>query len=186
MRRAKAIFSGALRAAFLGSEILLTVSSLNAQGITLEPLRRDGYGVVRLLRPRPNVLTAETDIDGRKARLIIDTGWSADGISLYGNGPVPVAAASKIVRNFHAGPRTGEMAGVRESRVQRLFLGNVLLSQVPLFIGNFANLGSDFARRAVGADGIIGAGFLRTCSAILDLQIFGFICARLVPVTAPT
>src|SRR2546423_12929054 len=72
-----------LALALLGSFLCLFAVTAQAR-ISLEALRRDGYGVVELNRPEPNVLTVSVMINGRKARLIVDTGWSREGITLNG------------------------------------------------------------------------------------------------------
>src|SRR5438309_11463616 len=68
----------------LGPTIALSPVTANAR-ISLEALRRDGYGMVELQRPEPNVLTVSATINGRKARLIVDTGWSDEGITVDGD-----------------------------------------------------------------------------------------------------
>ena len=86
--------------------LLCFAAAAQAQRITLEPLKRGGYGEVELKRPRPNVLTATAEIDGRKVSLLVDTGWSGEGIGLFDTPAVPTA--------------------------ERVTLGNVQLAKVPL------------------------------------------------------
>ncbi len=160
----------AIATVFAASVLAVTASGANAQLVNLEALRRDGYGVVQLTRPRPNVLAAAATIDGRKARLIVDTGWAAQGISLQTDMAGALAASAQAVADFPAGARNGKITGVRAARAQRLLLGNVQLAQVPVFVADFSHLRNLVARRALGANGVVGAEFLRTCSAIIDLQ----------------
>src|ERR1700681_2947424 len=68
----------------LDSAICLSPVTADAR-VSLEALRRDGYGMVELQRPEPNTLTVSATINGRKARLIVDTGWSDEGITVDGD-----------------------------------------------------------------------------------------------------
>ena len=67
-----------------GAAICLLAVTSHAR-VSLEALRRDGYGMVELERPEPNMLTVAATINGRKARLIIDTGWADEGITVKGD-----------------------------------------------------------------------------------------------------
>ena len=137
----------ALALLFAAVAILSLPVQCAAQNISLEALRRDGYGVVELKRPRPNVLTVIADVDGRKLRLLVDTGWTGEGVALHGPGEPQNAT------------RTATVA-----------IGNVQLRQVPLTEGRIERVATETSRRTIGAQGVVGTGFLRTCSAILDLQ----------------
>ena len=119
------------------------VDNMRAQMVSLDVLQRDGYGAVAIRRPRPNVLTVPAEIDGRKVSLLIDSRWTGEGIGLHGG------AASKA---------------------QRVAIGNVQLAQVPLSPVNLDARENQVPRRVTGAGGVIGGGFLRACSAIVDLQ----------------
>jgi hypothetical protein len=144
--------------------------SAQAQRITLEALRRDGYGEVQLQRPRPNVLTVTANIDGRSTRLLVDTGWGGAGISLHRDAIPGGRAEGSAVSNFNTGSRGGVASDVHQARAARLTIGNVQLAAVPLYFGSFAPLRDPVLQRALGASGIVGAEFLRTCSAVIDLQ----------------
>src|ERR1700680_3640668 len=63
------------------SAICLSPVTAHAR-ISLEALRRDGYGMVELQRPEPNTLTVSATINGSKARLIVDTGWPHEGFTV--------------------------------------------------------------------------------------------------------
>ena len=123
----------------------LAVSGRTATGavVSLEALQRDGYGTVPIKRPRPNVLTVTADLDGRKVSLLIDSGWGGEGIGLHGGG---------------------------KSRAERVTIGNAQLAQVPLSAVDLDARPNQLSRRATGAGGVVGAEFLRACSAIVDLQ----------------
>jgi hypothetical protein len=131
-----------------------------AQNVNLEPLRGSGYGVVRFERIRPNVLTVNADIDGKAFRLLVDSGWLEDGIGVVDQS---VGTA--------AGPSTGtQISRSRGPRAREVTLGNVRLTGVPIVHGAFPQLRETLIRRKIGANGIIGTGFLRTCSALVDLE----------------
>jgi hypothetical protein len=115
----------------------------NAAVVSLDVLQRDGYGAVEIKRPRPNVLTVLAELDGRKVSLMIDSGWTGEGIGLQGGSA---------------------------ARAVRVTLGNVQLAQVPISAVDLDARANQVSRRATGAGGVIGAGFLRACSGILDLQ----------------
>lgn len=144
--RTKPVSASLLRAGrllALVAAIALAPGHADAAVVGLEVLQRDGYGAVAIRRPRPNVLTVPAEIDGRKTSLMIDSRWSGEGIGLHGG------AASKA---------------------QRVTIGNVQLAQVPLSGVNLDARENQVPRSVTGAGGVIGAGFLRACSAIVDLQ----------------
>ena len=146
----------------------LSAANLTAQ-ITLEALTRDGYGMVPLKRPQPNVLTVPASVNGRSLRLVVDTGWDADGVSLDNESAsglrLPTEAVAQRGRTV-----TGKEVSVRKATADVIELGNVRIKGVPLYFGRFDTVHNQQMRRTVGADGFIGSGFLRTCSAIVDLH----------------
>jgi hypothetical protein len=152
------------------SALLCLVAVPARARISLEALRRDGYGVVELNRPEPNVLTIMVTINGRKARLIVDTGWSGEGITLNGDyGSVlrsPVQAVNRLGRSVSGHVLSGFKKGVADT----VLLGNVQMRQVPIAFGTIGSLQHSYVRRDVHADGFIGSGFLSTCSGIIDLH----------------
>lgn len=139
------------------------VAVSRAQNVTLEPLRAAGYGEVRLKRPLPNAITVSADVDGRPKRLLVDTSWLEDGVGLIG----------ESVGSYVA-PVTGSEIPLtrRGPLAQRVTLGNVQLTSVPIVYGKFPQLRDTIMHREIAADGIIGTGFLHTCSAFIDLQNF--------------
>jgi predicted aspartyl protease len=126
--------------------------------------------MVELNRPHPNVLTVQATINGRKARLIVDTGWAGDGITVNGDyGQTlrsPLQAVNRLGRSASGRTIGGFTKGLSDS----VLLGNVQLRGVPIAFGTIASLQHSRVRSEVGADGFIGSGFLSTCSAVIDLH----------------
>jgi predicted aspartyl protease len=153
----------------LGSGLTLFPPTADAR-IWLEALRRDGYGVVELQRPELNTLTVSARINGRKARLIVDTGWSDEGITVENDfGKVlqsPVQGVNRLGRSASGQPLVGFKKGVADT----VSLGNVVMRQVPVVFGTIGALQHSYTRHNINADGFIGAGFLNACSGIIDLH----------------
>jgi hypothetical protein len=149
--------------------VLLVACQAEAQNISLEVLRNDGYGVVPLKRPRPNVLSVAATVNDRKLRLIVDTGWSADGITLEKGFMRTLGLPGELIKDSGTTASGAKISGIKTARAERVKMGNVELAQVPVYFAYMAGLRAQSAR-ALGADGFVGAGFLRTCSAIIDLQ----------------
>lgn len=157
------------RLLLLQSTICLFAVTASAR-ISLEALRRDGYGMVELQRPEPNTLTVSATINGRKARLIVDTGWSDEGITVVGDfGKIlhsPVQGVTKFGRSASGQAMVGFKKGVADT----VILGNVQMRQVPIIFGTIGALQHSPNHRNVNADGFVGSGFLSTCSGIIDLH----------------
>lgn len=153
---------------FIFASLSLSAASAIAQ-ITLEALTRDGYGMVPIKRPLPNVLTVSARVNGRALRLVVDTGWDNDGITLDNESAsglhLPTEAVTGGGRSV-----TGKELSVRKGTADVIELGNVKINGVPLFVGRFDSLHNQQERRSVAADGFMGSGFLRTCSAVVDLH----------------
>jgi predicted aspartyl protease len=149
--------------------ICLLAVTANAH-ISLEALRRDGYGMVELQRPEPNTLTVSATINGRKTRLIVDTGWSDEGITVDADfGKVlhsPVQGLNRSGRSASGQAMLGFKKGVADT----VSLGNVQMRQVPIIFGTIGALQHSPTHRNVNAAGFIGSGFLSTCSGIIDLH----------------
>jgi predicted aspartyl protease len=152
-----------------GLAILLAAATAHAR-VSLEALRRDGYGVVELKRPLPNVLTVEAAINGRKTRLIVDTGWSGEGITVDGDYAKVLHSPLEAVKQFGRSAAGLEMAGFKKGVADIVSLGNVQMRKVPIFFGTVGSLQNSYVQRSVRADGFIGSGFLSTCSALIDLH----------------
>ena len=146
--------------------------------IKLDVLRRAGYGAVRIQLPRANTLVTPATINGASVNLILDTGFSGDGIVLD----------SAHARKVGVGPgtektegetATGKKIGIEKRGSAVVTLGNVRIGGVPVSLGTFRGLrvegsfqtGSHISREGfLAADGFLGAGFLRTCSGVIDLH----------------
>jgi hypothetical protein len=148
--------------------LCLLVTNASAQ-ITLEALTRDGYGMVPIKRPQPNVLTVPATINGRLMRLVVDTGWDADGISLDNESASALRLPAAGIAG-HGRSATGKEVAFKKGSAAVIELGNVQIKGVPLLLAKIDFLHNQEMRRSVGADGFIGSGFLRTCSAVLDLH----------------
>jgi hypothetical protein len=138
--------------------------------ISLEVLRRDGYGMVELQRPEPNTLTVSAMINGRKARLIVDTGWSDEGITVVSDFGKVLRSPVKGVRGFGQSASGQALTGFNKGVADTVALGNVQMRQVPIFFGAIRGLEHSYTHANLHADGFIGSGFLSTCSAIVDLH----------------
>lgn len=129
--------------------------------INLDILRRDGYGVVPLQRARGNDLLVRATINGRAASLLLDSGWGSEGITLHTN------YAGKLITEEtkdYTLSAFGARMSVRKGPSGLITLGNAHIKDVPLFVGTFD--------QTLGANGFLGAGFLRTNSAIIDVPDF--------------
>jgi hypothetical protein len=152
-----------------GAAICLFAVTSNAR-ISLEALRRDGYGMVELQRPEPNTLTVSATINGRKARLIVDTGWSDEGITVGRDFEKVLNSPVQGVNKFGRSASGQAMVGFKKGVADIVSLGNVQMRQVPIIFGTIGALEHSYTHHNVNADGFIGSGFLGTCSAIIDLH----------------
>lgn len=137
--------------------------------VAFDALRQDGYGMVELSRPEPNVLLAETMINGRKARLIVDTGWSGEGITVKSDYAQVLRSPVEGVKGFGRSASGQALTGFKKGVADTVTMGNVLMRQVPVYFGDIPSL-RDASTRSMHADGFIGSGFLSTCSGIVDLH----------------
>jgi hypothetical protein len=121
----------------------------------LDVLQRDGYGSVGLVKEGQNKLYVPTEINGRKIRLLLDTGWGTEGITV-GINP----------SEFHVVPEKGvgvtlSASGARtlvgHGTAQSVVMGNVHIQGTPIYFGRFTE------------DGFLGRGFLKRNNAIIDL-----------------
>ncbi len=133
-------------------------------------MQRDGYGAVELKRPLPNVLTVTAMLNGQSVRLIVDTGWAGEGITIDSEYSKVLHSPLEQVKDFGRSASGKEIGGLRKGVADTVSLGNVQMRQVPIFLGTIGGLKHAEMRRNVNADGVIGSGFLRTCSGIVDLH----------------
>lgn len=154
----------------LAVQMICFVASLAEARIDLSILQQQGYGVVELKRPQPNTLTVQAKINGQSALLIVDTGWSGHGITLdsesAGSLKTPMTASTSHVEALSGKTLTGLKNGVADT----VLLGNVEMHRVPIVVANIAGLHDSSVRQRIGANGFLSAGFLRTCSAVIDLH----------------
>lgn len=141
------------------------LSTAHAQIVSLDVLLRNGYGAVPLKRPRPNVLIAEATLDGKSQRLIVDTGANAGTGAIY----LPLYAVGKRqTESFEPKIQAASgahLTGNRTGHAEKVRLGNVEMQHVPLIFSNLPVF-----LRPNTPDGLLGAPFLRACSAVIDLQ----------------
>jgi predicted aspartyl protease len=153
----------------LGAATCFFAGTVSAR-ISLEALRRDGYGMVELQRPEPNTLTVSATINGRKARLIVDTGWSDQGITVNGDFSKVLHSPVQVVKDFGRSASGQAMVGFNKGVAEMVTMGNVQMRQVPIIFGTIGSLQHSYTHHNINADGFIGSGFLSTCSAIIDLH----------------
>ena len=159
--------------------VTLLITAVNAWGqITLEALGRAGYGMVPIQLPKPNLLVTPATINGKKVKLILDTGFSGEGIALDS------AHARKLglgegTEKSEGVSATGKRVAFAKGGSGSVLLGNAQIEGVPIFFANMEGLrnwgsfqtGSHINRdSSLVADGFLSAGFLRTCSAVVDLH----------------
>jgi|CZKQ01.1.fsa_nt_gi predicted aspartyl protease len=137
--------------------------------LNLDVLARDGYGMVRIQRPLPNSLVVRGNINGRDAKLVLDTGWGADGISLDSGFAKQLGLSTQEVKG-HGMSVSGARMDVRKGMAGLVVLGNVQITGLPLSVGTFGVLRNEHERQSIGASGFVGPAFLHTNSAIVDLQ----------------
>ena len=160
---------GIARLLFPGLAICLFAAPASAR-VSLEALRRDGYGMVELKRPDPNVLTVEATINGRKARLIVDTGWSGEGITVDGDFGKVLHSPVQGIKDLGRAASGRALGGFNKGVADTVLMGNVLMRRVPIFFGTIGSLQHSYTHRNMNADGFVGSGFLSTCSGIIDLH----------------
>lgn len=123
--------------------------------ISLDVLQRDGYGIVGLIKEGQNKLYVPAEINGRKIRLLLDTGWGTEGITV-GIKPSDL----HVVLEKGVGMAltvSGARTLVGHGTAQSVVMGNVQIQGTPIYFGRFTE------------DGIVGRGFLKRNNAIIDL-----------------
>lgn len=164
----------------VGCGLLAAPDSGCAQFIALDALARSGYVSVPLKRPTPNVLAVDASINGHDVQMVVDTGCShvlVRRILLSRFGLKTTAAQTKI--SGASGRRSED--GAQMATADRIRVGNMELTNVPIMFSELGTMNSDHSRGApVGSylppasqrmgDGFLGADFLSACSAVIDLQ----------------
>ncbi len=142
--------------------------------VSLDVLQQDGYGVAEIQRPTPNILTVIAEINGKKVRLLLDTGFQPGGILLHSDRLSGLQMPVEEIKDSLRAASGQEMTGFKSGQAEKVRIGNVELARVPVFFGNLKPLRTGENMRTMGVDGFIGAGFMRTCSAVVDLQNLKF------------
>jgi predicted aspartyl protease len=123
--------------------------------ISLDVLQRDGYGSVELRTGGPNILYVVAEINGRKTRLLLDTGWGGDGITV---GALPsdlhIAPEKGVEMILSA---NGTRLPMKHGIAQSVVIGNVHIQNTQVTLSQFSY------------HGFLGYGFLKKCGAIIDL-----------------
>ena len=151
----------------LGSAVCLSAGTAHAR-ISLEALRRDGYGMVELQRPEANTLTVAATINGRESTLIVDTGWSDEGITVRSDFEKILRSPIQAVKESGRSATGRSLGGFSKGVAHTVAMGNVRMGQVPIIFGKIGSLQG--SQHYVHAAGFLGSGFLSTCSAIIDLH----------------
>jgi predicted aspartyl protease len=150
-----------------------------AAQVTLAALARDGYGVVPISQPKPNMLVSRATINGAKLDLVLDTGFAGEGISLDSGHARKIGLAATSSEKEEGFTATGKKLSVEKRGTGSVTLGNAQIQGVPLFFGTFRGLrnagsfqtGTHIDMDAfLAADGFLSSGFMRACSAVIDLH----------------
>lgn len=157
------------RRALLAIPVFCLLASVAEARIDLSILQQEGYGLVEIKRPRPNTLTVQAKVNGRSVLLVLDTGWSGHGITLDADSAGAVNGPMSAEQS-RAQSLSGKTLGFKQGTVDTVLLGNVEMHKVPVSVGNISGLHDSSVRRQIGANGFLTAGFLRTCSAVIDLH----------------
>jgi predicted aspartyl protease len=146
-----------LRIAFyVGLAVAGAIGASARSPISLDVLRRDGYGSVQLIKAGKNTLLVPTEINGVKGNLLLDTGFAAAGITV-GFSPAKMhIVPQKGVRGM-SGASGAAFVAVGHGIAQSIVIGDVHIKEAPIFFGAFHR------------EGFVGCGFLRTNNAIIDL-----------------
>jgi len=163
----------------------LCLSAADARSpLHLDAIQRDGYGVVELKQPIPNEFFAEGTINGHAVRLVLDTGFCSDHITMANTSARLLRTPPQPIKGSAHGITGKAIDHLSKGTADSLVLGNVQVSGTTLYFGSFQFLnapkdgGLYYSDGTVGieraerrdADGFLGLGFLQTCAAIIDLS----------------
>ena len=155
--------------AFFAVSLICCASIADAR-VDLSILQQQGYGVVELKRPNPNTLAVDAKINGHPALLVVDTGWSGHGIILDSESAGSLSTVMSADDSRTQALSGKKLTGYKKGVADVVTLGNVEMHQVPVAAVKIGALHDASVRRKIGANGFLSAGFLRTCSAVIDLQ----------------
>src|SRR3954462_2908496 len=150
--------------------LLISVAPIVGSRGDLSILQQQGYGVVELKRPHPNTLTVDAKINGHSALLVNAAGWLGQGITPDSESAGSLTATLSADASRTQALSGKKLTGYKKGVVEVVTLGNVEMHQVPVSVVNIGALHDAAVRRKIGANGFLSAGFLRTCSAVIDLQ----------------
>jgi hypothetical protein len=156
--------------ALLALAVICLVTSVAEARIDLSVLQQQGYGVVEIKRPQPNTLAVQATMNGQATLLVLDTGWSGHGITLDSESAGVLKSPMSDVNGRTQTLSGKSLSGLKKGVANTVLLGNVEMHQVPVVVGNIAGLHDTSVRLRIGANGFLSAGFLRTCSAVIDLH----------------
>ena len=124
--------------------------------ISLDVLRRDGYGSVYLVKTDGNQLYVPVEIDGKKFKLALDSGFGGDGFAIGGAASDLHLTPTKNLKSAFVQTMPGTRRLIQPQMVQSVVIGNVQIHDVPVY-----------AFEGFGAS--LGCGFLHVNNAVLDL-----------------
>jgi hypothetical protein len=158
-----------LRISFVLFATLLCVLLSTAQAqISLDALRRDGYGSAKITRPEPNKLLVEAYVNGHATKLVLDTGANSEGLIVEASFARELGVSGTKEKSGYG--LTGKKFESSKATADSVRVGTAEIRGVPLHIGVLGAMHSHEERSRVGAEGLLANGFLRRCSAVIDLH----------------
>lgn len=152
--------------------------------LNLSAIQRDGYGVVELKQPVSNEFFLEGTLNGHPIRLVLDTGFCADHIMMTNQSARFLRTAPQPIKGSGHSVTGKTIEHLSQGIADSMTLGNVQVAGATIHFGSFrvlaghaqeglwytdGMLGNERAVRN-DSDGFLGLGFLRRCSAIIDLS----------------
>ena len=141
---------------FLWLAVLGATAGAARSPISLDILRRDGYGSVDLIKSGANRLFVPADVNGKKFKLLLDTGFGVEGIGIGGTAAELRLTPLKEKKRTIVQTAGGAVGALEAGMAQSVVLGNVHIQGAPIYVYK-------------GSGGVLGRGFLHTNSAIIDL-----------------
>lgn len=157
----------------LGVLVFLGLSSPHCAArrspITLDVIQRDGYGMIPLTEPYRNQLVLEATVNGRRTRIVLDTGDGAPGITFsdwfaHELGLTDVEQVHDSFQGVH-----GRITNPYRAIARSVVMGPVQVQNMTVYFGSFKTPRDRADAGLAEADGLIGEEFLRKARAIVDL-----------------